>query len=206
MERLFKAIGISLEGAEGIKQEDVARLLSKTLAPRECDVIVKYYGIGCEPTNMDEIAKATGARGGKNRISQIHLRVLAKLNHPVRRKQFEDLVEDERWSHKDKDIQALRKQLKDLSREFLNLSILAAKILEVPVNDYVATELFAKSIDYLDMSTRTTDGLKKQQVMTIGDLIQRSEPELLSGVGLGTGALTEIKEALKRKGLTLRRN
>ena len=52
-------------------------------------------------------------------------------------------------------------------------------------------------------SVRSANCLKAENIYYIGDLIQRTENELLKTPNLGRKSLNEIKEVLASKGLTL---
>lgn len=56
----------------------------------------------------------------------------------------------------------------------------------------------------LELSVRSRKCLQRLGIATLGDLIQRSEPELLAIKNFGQTSLTEIKRQLANFGLTLR--
>jgi DNA-directed RNA polymerase subunit alpha len=58
-------------------------------------------------------------------------------------------------------------------------------------------------VDDLELTVRSANCLKAENIYYIGDLIQRSENELLKTPNLGRKSLNEIKEVLATKGLTL---
>ncbi len=58
-------------------------------------------------------------------------------------------------------------------------------------------------IEELDFSVRTYNCLKKENINTIGELVQLSEKQLLEIRNLGQKSLDEIKEKLVDRGLTL---
>jgi len=59
------------------------------------------------------------------------------------------------------------------------------------------------SVDDLELTVRSANCLKAESIHYIGDLIQRTENELLKTPNLGKKSLTEIKEVLAKRGLTL---
>ncbi|MBL8350125.1 MAG: DNA-directed RNA polymerase subunit alpha [Burkholderiaceae bacterium] len=59
------------------------------------------------------------------------------------------------------------------------------------------------SIEELALSVRSSNCLKAQNVNRVGDLVQRTETELLRTPNLGRRSLNEIREALAERGLTL---
>lgn len=60
-----------------------------------------------------------------------------------------------------------------------------------------------RPVDDLELTVRSANCLKAEDIYYIGDLIQRTETELLKTPNLGRKSLTEIKEVLAAKGLTL---
>ena len=64
------------------------------------------------------------------------------------------------------------------------------QILRIPITDF-------------ELSVRARNCLNKMQIITLGDLVQRTEQELLSYKNFGETSLTEIKEILHSKGLRL---
>ena len=59
------------------------------------------------------------------------------------------------------------------------------------------------SIDDLELTVRSANCLKAENIHYIGDLIQKTEVELLRTPNLGKKSLTEIKDILASKGLSL---
>ena len=60
-----------------------------------------------------------------------------------------------------------------------------------------------RPVDELELTVRSANCLKTESVMYIGDLVQKTEVELLRTPNLGKKSLTEIKEILESNGLTL---
>ena len=60
-----------------------------------------------------------------------------------------------------------------------------------------------RPIDDLELTVRSANCLKAENIYYIGDLIQRTENELLKTPNLGRKSLNEIKEVLASRGLTL---
>lgn len=60
-----------------------------------------------------------------------------------------------------------------------------------------------RPVDDLELTVRSANCLKAESIYYIGDLIQRTETELLKTPNLGRKSLNEIKEILASKGLTL---
>ncbi|MCA8977808.1 MAG: tetratricopeptide repeat protein, partial [Planctomycetes bacterium] len=64
------------------------------------------------------------------------------------------------------------------------------KLLRTPINDF-------------ELSVRSRNCLAKMNIRTLGDLVKKTEAELLSYKNFGETSLNEIKEILKNKGLRL---
>ncbi len=58
-----------------------------------------------------------------------------------------------------------------------------------------------KKVDELELSVRSANCLKNENIYYIGDLVQRSEPEMLRTPNFGRKSLNEIKEVLSMMGL-----
>ncbi len=63
--------------------------------------------------------------------------------------------------------------------------------------------ILLRPVDDLELTVRSANCLKAENIYYIGDLIQRSETELLKTPNLGRKSLNEIKEVLATRGLTL---
>jgi DNA-directed RNA polymerase subunit alpha len=63
--------------------------------------------------------------------------------------------------------------------------------------------LLLRPVDDLELTVRSANCLKAENIYYIGDLIQRTETELLKTPNLGRKSLNEIKEVLASRGLTL---
>jgi DNA-directed RNA polymerase subunit alpha len=63
--------------------------------------------------------------------------------------------------------------------------------------------ILLRPVDDLELTVRSANCLKAENIYYIGDLIQRTETELLKTPNLGRKSLNEIKEVLAVRGLTL---
>ena len=67
-------------------------------------------------------------------------------------------------------------------------------------------DVFSKKIDELELSVRALNCLKRDRIETIGDLLNRTEDDLLKIKNFGAKSLEEVKKKLKEKfGLELRK-
>jgi DNA-directed RNA polymerase subunit alpha len=63
--------------------------------------------------------------------------------------------------------------------------------------------ILLRPVDELELTVRSANCLKAENINYIGDLVQRTEVELLRTPNLGKKSLTEIKEVLESHGLAL---
>ena len=63
--------------------------------------------------------------------------------------------------------------------------------------------ILLRPVDDLELTVRSANCLKAEDIYYIGDLIQRTEVELLKTPNLGKKSLTEIKDVLASRGLSL---
>ena len=68
---------------------------------------------------------------------------------------------------------------------------------------FAVDPILLRPVDDLELTVRSANCLKAENIYYIGDLIQRSENELLKTPNLGRKSLNEIKEVLASRGLTL---
>ena len=72
-----------------------------------------------------------------------------------------------------------------------------------PRNNASFDPILLRPVDELELTVRSANCLKAENIYYIGDLIQRTENELLKTPNLGRKSLNEIKEVLASRGLTL---
>ena len=63
-------------------------------------------------------------------------------------------------------------------------------------------EVLNRSVEELELSVRSYNCLKNANIQTIGDLVQKSESEMLRTKNFGRKSLNEIKEILAGLGLS----
>jgi len=96
------------------------------------------------------------------------------------------------------------KLLKDHLSIFINFEEQAEETDEErsPEDDRLA-EYFSRSVDELELSVRSYNCLKNAGIRTIGELVQKSEAEMLKTKNFGRKSLNEIKEILTKMDLGL---
>ncbi len=91
--------------------------------------------------------------------------------------------------------------LQDQLTSFVELELLE-ETAALPTSDDFDPQLLA-AVDELELTVRSANCLKAEQIYYIGDLIQKSEQDLLRTPNLGRKSLNEIKEVLIEKKLAL---
>ncbi|SDV51347.1 DNA-directed RNA polymerase subunit alpha [Chitinasiproducens palmae] len=76
-------------------------------------------------------------------------------------------------------------------------------VAEAPSRAPQIDPILLRPVDDLELTVRSANCLKAENIYYIGDLIQRTENELLKCPNLGKKSMTEIKEVLFSRGLTL---
>ncbi len=74
---------------------------------------------------------------------------------------------------------------------------------EAPKEEARLNENLFRSVDELELSVRSANCLQQANIKTIGDLVQKSEAEMLKTKNFGRKSLKEIKEILAEMGLSL---
>ncbi|MBF5041020.1 DNA-directed RNA polymerase subunit alpha [Aggregicoccus sp. 17bor-14] len=76
-------------------------------------------------------------------------------------------------------------------------------VAEAPKEEAKLNENLFRSVDELELSVRSANCLQQANIKSIGDLVQRSEAEMLKTKNFGRKSLKEIKEILAEMGLSL---
>jgi DNA-directed RNA polymerase subunit alpha len=92
--------------------------------------------------------------------------------------------------------------LRDQLSVFVDLEAEAAEAVAEPEEPAI-DPILLRPVDDLELTVRSANCLKAENIFLIGDLIQRTEVELLKTPNLGKKSLTEIKDVLARRGLSL---
>ncbi|MCK9237649.1 MAG: DNA-directed RNA polymerase subunit alpha [Thiopseudomonas sp.] len=84
---------------------------------------------------------------------------------------------------------------------FVDLQAEVEQVEEQPEDE--VDPVLLRPVDDLELTVRSANCLKAESIYYIGDLIQRTEVELLKTPNLGKKSLTEIKDVLAQRGLSL---
>jgi len=75
-----------------------------------------------------------------------------------------------------------------------------------PGMDEASEDVMKTRVEDLELSTRTANSLTSASIRTVGGLARKTEADLLGIEGIGQKAVDEIKDSLKRYGLTLKKD
>ncbi len=98
------------------------------------------------------------------------------------------------------------KILRDHLRIFVNFEEEVAEEPEVDEQKIKMARNLKRSVDELELSVRSYNCLKNANIRTIGDLVQRTDAEMLKTRNFGRKSLNEIKEILAEMDLQLGMN
>ena len=106
------------------------------------------------------------------------------------------------------DPEAVIKLAASILHDQLSVFVDFEKVNELVLEEEVIEEqsfdpVLLRPVDDLELTVRSANCLKAENIFYIGDLIQRTEVELLRTPNLGKKSLTEIKDILALKGLSL---
>jgi len=93
--------------------------------------------------------------------------------------------------------------LQDQLNVFVNFDEPEAATRAEEEDDLEFNPLLLKKVDELELSVRSANCLKNDNIVYIGDLIQKTEAEMLRTPNFGRKSLNEIKEVLAQMGLHL---
>jgi len=93
--------------------------------------------------------------------------------------------------------------LQDQLQLFINFEEPTQAFHERPDEDLPFNKHLLRKVDELELSVRSANCLKNDNIIYIGDLVQKSEAEMLRTPNFGRKSLNEIKEVLAQMGLHL---
>ncbi|MEJ2508788.1 MAG: DNA-directed RNA polymerase subunit alpha [Gammaproteobacteria bacterium] len=166
-------------------------------------------GMGYQPSNM-----RLGAEGEDRPIGRLQLDAsfspVRRVSYVVesarveQRTNLDKLVIDLETNGTIDPEEAIRSAATILQDQLSAFVDLKAKQEEQPATHEPEIDpILLRPVDDLELTVRSANCLKAEQIYFIGDLIQRTEVELLKTPNLGKKSLTEIKDVLASRGLSL---
>jgi len=93
--------------------------------------------------------------------------------------------------------------LQDQLQLFINFEEPETRVAEETPTDLPFNRNLLRKVDELELSVRSANCLKNDNIVYIGDLVQKTEAEMLRTPNFGRKSLNEIKEVLTQMGLHL---
>jgi DNA-directed RNA polymerase subunit alpha len=93
--------------------------------------------------------------------------------------------------------------MQDQLSNFINFDEPEEEEVQEVLEDLPFNKNLLRKVEELELSVRSANCLKNDNIVYIGDLVQRSEPEMLRTPNFGRKSLNEIREVLKIMGLEL---
>ena len=204
-----KVTAADIEGSHDIEIINPDHVIAHVAAGGKLDMQIKIEnGRGYVPANARTILKENRAIG--------HIMVDASFS-PVRRVSYQvESARVEQRTDLDKLIidietngaidpeEAIRYAARILMEQLSVFADLEGTPMTVDTPKQTAVDpVLLRPVDDLELTVRSANCLKAENIYYFGDLIQRTETELLKTPNLGRKSLNEIKEVLASRGLTL---
>ena len=125
----------------------------------------------------------------------------ARVNQKVNLDKLNIVLETNGSLNAEEAIKRAASILQDQLSSFVELELVEEEE-ALPTSDDFDPQLLA-AVDELELTVRSANCLKAEQIYYIGDLIQKSEQDLLRTPNLGRKSINEIKEVLTDKNLEL---
>lgn len=174
-------------------EENFEYLLSRAfLTPREKTVLEGYYVKGY---TLEAIGLQFGVT--RERIRQILNKAIRRMKHPSRLdvlKYGKELIEEQ------DDIEELTRQLKRKKRFLEQMNV----ELDENIKKIIGEVSFSKPIKELDLSIRSLNCLRRADINTLDDLLNKTEEDMMKVRNLGRKSLKEIIKVLDDMDLHLK--
>jgi len=93
--------------------------------------------------------------------------------------------------------------LQDQLQLFINFEEPSTEVVEESRDSLPFNRNLLRKVDELELSVRSANCLKNDNIIYIGDLVQKTEADMLRTPNFGRKSLNEIKEVLSQMGLHL---
>jgi hypothetical protein len=187
-----------------IRPEDIDRIdqTLQLLDQKYRSIIQMDFGIGRRKLSAREIANKIGT--GTSNFYKLRARVLRMLRHPTRNCAFRRLFRfglEEIINKQSRRIQELEQEVSKLrsEQEWQQIEENRRALFGTRANTF-----YDFSVETLEFSVRVESRLDDLGVETIGDLLKKTEQELVACHGFGRKCLNEVKGVLGLLGLSLK--
>lgn len=177
-----------VEYAKSLEDEKKNRLGEKTrevlnsLTPREEKVLKMRFGIGeGEDYSLEKVGRDFNVT--RERIRQIEAKGIRKLRHPSRSRKFKSFL----YMNNGCEDSSKYSSVKDSYQEN---GLKNEIILDMPISDF-------------ELGVRSQNCMKNMGIITLRDLVQKTERDLLRTMNFGTKSLREVNDFLEKRGLHL---
>ena len=190
---LYEDNRLDIDYIEKHFEENFEYLLSRSfLTPREKVVLEGYYVKGY---TLEAIGLQFGVT--RERIKQILNKAIRRMKHPSRLdilKYGKELIEEQ------DDVEELTRQLKR-KKQFLEQMNVE---LDENIKNIMGEVSLSKPIKELDLSIRSLNCLRRADINTLDDLLNKTEEDMMKVRNLGRKSLKEIIRVLDDMGLHLK--
>lgn len=178
---------------KNLKEMVLPTLLFDISSDRERRIFLSYWK---DKKTLEQIGREENIT--RERVRQITNRIVRKLRHPAR---LAKMRYGEEVKKMQDDITSLKK---DLAEQLLKYKSIKSKLEQLKEEPELLnhTEIF--HINWLELSVRSHNCLKRAGITTVGELTQKTRSELLKIRNLGCRSLKEIEQVLEQKGLSLK--
>jgi len=204
-----KVTAADIESTHDIEIINPDHVIAHVAAGGKLDMQIKVEnGRGYQPANARPIAKEN--RGVGNVMIDASFSPVRRVSYQVesarveQRTDLDKLIIDIETNGAIDPEEAIRYAARVLMDQLSVFADLEGTPLSVEAPKQTSVDpILLRPVDDLELTVRSANCLKAENIYYIGDLIQRTETELLKTPNLGRKSLNEIKEVLASRGLTL---
>lgn len=180
----------------------------ETLSERERDILWRRFGLHYDKSQTLEQVGAD-YNLSRDQIRQLEARALRFLRHSSRRKLLLPLVHPvgdilrEQWEAEAREVALREKMTKQTTAP---VTVVRPKWAGGNIERTLTHEQFdqlSRLVSELELSVRSENCLENTNIRYIGELVQKTEADLLKTRNFGRKSLKEIKEVLATMGLEL---
>ncbi|RLJ68562.1 DNA-directed RNA polymerase subunit alpha [Sulfurisoma sediminicola] len=204
-----KVTAADIESTHDIEIINPDHIIAHVAAGGKLDMQIKVEnGRGYVPANARPVAKEN--RGVGNVMIDASFSPVRRVSYQVesarveQRTDLDKLIIDIETNGAIDPEEAIRYAARVLMDQLSVFADLEGTPLSVEAPKQTSVDpILLRPVDDLELTVRSANCLKAENIYYIGDLIQRTETELLKTPNLGRKSLNEIKEVLASRGLTL---